>query len=67
MAEPGEIDATGKDFGVLVTGQGPATVTLTGLVYRGSRHGLGVKVEGGVHVTGGEFHGNGRGFGVKHL
>ena len=66
VAEPGEIDATGRDFGVLVTGQGPATVTLDGVVCRGSRNGLGIQVEGGAHVSGGKFH-CGSGYGMRHL
>ena len=56
-AEPGEIDATGYEYGVLVTGEGPATVNLHGLTVRGARNGLGLAATNGVRVSGGTFHG----------
>lgn len=68
-AEPGEIDATGYDYGVLVTGEGPATVNLHGLIVRGARNGLGLAGKNGVRVSGGTFHGPSDGsnysFGVR--
>lgn len=57
VAEPGEIDATGLDYGVLVAGDGPATVKLHGLVVRGATCGLGIATSNGVKISGGTFHG----------
>lgn len=58
VAEPQQIDATGYDYGVLITGHGPATVDLAGVMCKGSTTALAidasdVKVTGGWFQTGG--------------